>query len=123
MVPSKLISQINRLKRAFSLTWPAAMQISRNKRKFLHKKRVLTPTGLDWDTNMAAVSLFWDTNMAAVTSCENTLFEPTVLVALVGTDIATLPFQCWFTRLARRIPENNIERGEGNMRRTFSTWL
>ena len=31
-----------------------------------------TPTGLDWDTNMAAVSLFWDTNMAAVTSCENT---------------------------------------------------
>ena len=32
-----------------------------------------TPTGLVWDTNMAAVSLFWDTNMAAVTSCENTL--------------------------------------------------
>ena len=33
-----------------------------------------TPTGLVWDTNMAAVSLFWDTNMAAVTSCENTLY-------------------------------------------------
>ena len=31
-----------------------------------------TPTGLVWDTNMAAVSLFWDTNMAAVTLCENT---------------------------------------------------
>ena len=33
-----------------------------------------TPTGLVWDTNMAAVSLFWDTNMAAVTSCENSLY-------------------------------------------------
>ena len=33
-----------------------------------------TPTGLVWDTNMAAVSLIWDTNMAAVTSRENTLF-------------------------------------------------
>ena len=31
------------------------------------------PTGLVWDTNMAAVSLFWNTNMAAVTSCENAL--------------------------------------------------
>ena len=31
-----------------------------------------TPTGLVWDTNMAAGSLFWDTNMAAVTSGENT---------------------------------------------------
>ena len=34
-----------------------------------------TPTGLVWDTNMAAVSLFWETNMAAVTSCENTLLR------------------------------------------------
>ena len=41
-----------------------------------------------------------------------------VIVTLVGTDLATLPTQCWFTRLARRIPKNNIERG-----RTFSTWL
>ena len=39
--------------------------------------------------------------------------EPTVLVTLVGTDLATLPSQCWFTRLVVRIPENNIERGEG----------
>ena len=31
-------------------------------------------TGVVWDTNMAAASLFWDTNMATVTSCENTLF-------------------------------------------------
>ena len=29
-----------------------------------------TPTGLVWNSNMAAVSLFWNTNMAAVTSCE-----------------------------------------------------
>ena len=29
--------------RAFSLTWPAAMQIYWNKRKFLHKKRVQLP--------------------------------------------------------------------------------
>ena len=35
----------------------------------------LTPTGLVWDTNMAAVSLFWDTNMAAMTSCENTQYR------------------------------------------------
>ena len=35
-----------------------------------------------WDTNMAAVSLFWDTNMAAVTSCENTLYHPTVVILL-----------------------------------------
>ena len=62
--------------RSFSLTWPAAMQIYWNKRKFLHKKRSsLTPTGLVWYTKMAAVSLFWYTNMAAVTSCENDLYS------------------------------------------------
>ena len=38
-------------------------------------RKALTPAGLVWDTNMAAVSLFWDTNMAAVTSCENTLYD------------------------------------------------
>ena len=60
--------------RVFSLTWPASIQIFWNKRKRLHMKKSSTPTGLVWDTNMAAVSLFWDTNMAAGTSCENTLF-------------------------------------------------
>ena len=30
----------------------------------------ITPTGLVWNTNMAAVLLFWNTNMAAVTSGE-----------------------------------------------------
>ena len=52
------------------------MQIYWNKRERLHKKR--TPTGLVWDTNMAAVSLFWDTNMAAATSGEDTLFAKTL---------------------------------------------
>ena len=48
--------------------------------KLLEQKKVFasekssTPTGLVWDTNMAAVSLFWNTNMAAVTSCEYALY-------------------------------------------------
>ena len=43
------------------------------KRKFLHKRKVLTPRGLLWENNMAAVSFFLDTNMADVTSCKNAL--------------------------------------------------
>ena len=42
------------------------------KKAFAYEKSS-TPTGLVWDTNMAAVSLFWDANVAAVTSCKNTL--------------------------------------------------
>ena len=42
------------------------------KKSFAYEKSS-SPTGLVWDTNMAAVSLFWDTNMAEVTSCENNL--------------------------------------------------
>ena len=38
--------QLNRHNRAFSLTWPAHMQIYWNKRKCLHKKRVQLPQ--DW---------------------------------------------------------------------------
>ena len=41
-------------------------------KKAFTKEKSSTPTGLVWDTNVAAVSLFWDTNMAAMTSCENT---------------------------------------------------
>ena len=70
---STQLSREPEIYRVFSLTWPASMQIYWNKRKRLHKKKSSTPTGLVWDTNMAAVSLFRDTNMAAVTSCENTL--------------------------------------------------
>ena len=40
-------------------------------------------------------------------------FLNTVLVKFLWTDIATQPSQCWCTRLARRIPKNNIERGRG----------
>jgi len=59
---------------AFSLTWPAAMQIYWNKQKkvFTYEKSSI-PTGLVWYTNMAAVPLLWNNNMAAVTSCENAL--------------------------------------------------
>ena len=53
-------------------------------KKAFAQEKSSTPTGLVWDTDMAAVLLFWDsnmaavslfldTNMAAVTSCENTL--------------------------------------------------
>ena len=58
--------QVRTEHRVFSLTWPASMQIYWNKRKRLHKKKSSTPTGLVWDTNMAAVvkelilSHFWD---------------------------------------------------------------
>ena len=58
--------------RVFSLTWPEYIQIYWNKRKRLQKSS--SPTGLVWDTNMAAVSLFRDANMAAVTSCENNVY-------------------------------------------------
>ena len=37
-------------------------------------EKSLTPTGLAWNTNMAAVLLFWNTNMAAMTSCENAVY-------------------------------------------------
>ena len=38
---------------------------------------------------------------------------PTVLVILDGTDLATLPSQCWLTRLARKMPQNKVETGRG----------
>ena len=44
-------------------------------KKAFAQEKSSTPTGLIWDTNMAALSWFWDTNMAAVTSCENTLYS------------------------------------------------
>ena len=39
------------------------------------KKEFKTPTGLVWDTNMAAISLFWNTNLVTMTSCKNSLFK------------------------------------------------
>ena len=32
---------------------------------------------------------------------------------LVGTDLATLPSQCWFTRLTRRIPKKTLRGRRG----------
>ena len=52
------------------VTKAAALQMIGTKERF-SKQKGSTPTGLIWDTNMAAVSLFWDTNMAEVTSFEN----------------------------------------------------
>ena len=44
--PCTAFSKAFSVKRVFSLTWPAAMQIYWNKRKRLHKKRVHLPQ--DW---------------------------------------------------------------------------
>ena len=47
----------------------------------MEQKNVLTqeegsnPTGLVWNANTTAFSLFWETNMAHVTSCENAVFS------------------------------------------------
>ena len=58
--------------RAFSLTWPASMQIYCNKRKRLHTKRVQLPQ--DWfGTSTWPPFHFFNINMAAMTSCEKTL--------------------------------------------------
>ena len=65
-VAVKLISNM-----AYSLTWPASMQIYGNKRNFLHKKSP-TPTGFAWNTNMAAV-----------TSCEYALYDYSCFVMVV----------------------------------------
>lgn len=42
-------------------------------RESFKEQKDLTPTGLAWDTNMAAVLLFGDNNMADVKSCETAL--------------------------------------------------
>ena len=47
------------------------MQIYYDNGKRLRKKTSSAPTGLVWDTNMAAFSLFLDINMADVTSYQS----------------------------------------------------
>ena len=59
--------------RAFPLTWPEAIQIYCDQRKRLPKEKSSAPTGLVWDNNVVAVSLFWDTDMADVKSCNKAL--------------------------------------------------
>ena len=83
--------------RAFSLTWPASVQIFWNKSNFLLKKRVLTPTELVWNTNIAAVLLFWNINMATMTSvktlydgCHDVNFKPAILHEQDNTKVLVL---------------------------------
>ena len=58
------------LYRSFSLTWPAAMQIYWNKRKFLHKKREhvdhLKNVAIDRDIRMTAIVTDFDINFTDV---------------------------------------------------------
>ena len=39
------------------------------------KEQASPPTGLVWDTNMAAVLLIRDTNKGGMTSCKNALYK------------------------------------------------
>ena len=58
---------------AFSLIWPASMQIYWNKRKRSHRKEFNSHrTGLEHQHGRP--SLFCNTDMAAMTSCENALY-------------------------------------------------
>ena len=63
--------------------WPDSMQIYWNKRKRFPSEKSSVPTGLVWNTNMAAVSLFWNTNMAAL----NPLFSHLPFKRLLITNI------------------------------------
>ena len=71
--PPKYAHQTGNVNRAFSLTWPASMQIYWNKRKRLHKKGVQLPQDWFGTPTWPPFHCFADTNMAAVTSCENIL--------------------------------------------------
>ena len=50
-----------------------------DQRKRLPREKSSVPTGLVWDNNMVAVSLFWDTDMANVTSCIIRLYSSMLL--------------------------------------------
>ena len=54
---SDVFLKLTFLYRAFSLMWPAFMNLYYNWRKFTEKGS--TPTELVWDTNMAAVPFFF----------------------------------------------------------------
>ena len=98
-VPIKWTRQRMAYYRAFSLTWPVASAMHPRRHRgsqsgrekgttkvftqgsgedgsyanLSGKKEVFTPTGLVWDTNMAAVLLLWDSSMTDVTFRENSL--------------------------------------------------
>ena len=58
--------------RAFSL-WGPHLCESVGTKESVYVRKGLTPLGLVWNTNMAAVSLIWNTNMAALSSCVNAI--------------------------------------------------
>ena len=64
--------------RAFSLEWPASMQIYW-KKESVYMRKDFNSQMFFWYTNIAAVSLFWNTKMAAMTSCENALYVREVI--------------------------------------------
>ena len=70
--PSLIARVLNQSRNKSSIAISLFRILVRNKRKFYEQKE-LTPTGLAWDTNMAAVLLFGDKNMADVKSCETAL--------------------------------------------------
>ena len=49
------------------------IQIYCDQRKRLPKEKSSAPTGLVWDNNMVAVSVFWDADLADLTSCNKAL--------------------------------------------------
>ena len=65
--------------RAFSLVWPASMQIYWKKESVYMRKDFNSQMFFFWYTNIAAVLLFWNTKMAAMTSCENALYVGEVI--------------------------------------------
>ena len=66
--------------RSFSLTWSAAMQISWNKRRFLHEKGS-NPHRIFLVQQHGRCFIVLYTNMAAVTSCKNDLYDQLALKA------------------------------------------
>ena len=71
------------------------MQIYYDNGKRLRKKTSSAPTGLVWDTNMAAVSLFLDINMADVTSYHKKALSLTVWIAVNSFTIFGFLFCYW----------------------------
>ena len=61
--PARLVSSIER----FHARGRQACKVIGTKES-VHARKELNATGLVWNTNMIAISLFYDTNMAAVTS-------------------------------------------------------
>ena len=55
------------------MEWPAAIHNLSEQKKVFLKGKSLNPTGLVWNTNMAAVLLFRNTNVADVKSLEKAL--------------------------------------------------